>query len=99
MLTDINVIEINKILVLCGTARMTTSEINYLDAINTESATDCDNYKISQIVILDRLKNQTCNGSVISRLFHLADANGCQLQDKAVEKPAATIMYIGGGLV
>lgn len=98
MLTENDIIEINNILKLCGVARMSDSEINYLNAIGTTITTECDKYKTSQTVILDRLKSENCNKSAISRLFHLADANGCSLKEKAVEKPAATVMYLGGGL-
>lgn len=98
MLTENDVIEINNILKLCGVARMSDSEINYLNAIDTTITVECDKYKVSQTVILDRLKSENCGKNAISRLFHLARTNGCELQDKKVEKPAATVMLLGGGL-
>ncbi|MDG3034179.1 hypothetical protein P7245_22390 [Vibrio parahaemolyticus] len=88
MLSEENVIEINKILVLCNAPRLNEkSEIKYLNAIGAEIIEPCDNYKISQTVLLDRLKNQTGerNYSQLSRLKKLAEANGCTLTDKKPE--------------
>ena len=88
MLTNENTIDINKILVLCGATRLNEkSEIEYLNAIGAEVADPCDNYKISQTVLLDRLKNQTGerNYSQLARLKTLATANGCLLDDKKPE--------------
>lgn len=98
MLTETNIIEINKILSLCGVARMTTSEIDYLNAIGTTVTDDCGNYKVAQTVILDRLKSENCSKNALPRLYYLAEANSCSLQEKKVEKPEATVMLLGGGL-
>lgn len=98
MLTEENIVEINTILKLCGIARMTDSEIDYLNAIGTTITDDCDKYKTAQTIILDRLRNKTCNGNSMSRLYHLASADGCSLKEKEPEKPAATVMMLGGRL-
>lgn len=99
MLTNENVIEINRILVLCGAVRLNEkSEIEYLNAIGAEVVEPCDNYKVAQTVLLDRLKNQTGerNYSQLSRLKKLAEANGCQLDDKKPEaKQNQTVRIYG----
>lgn len=99
MLTDTDIININKTLSLCGVQRLTTQEIDFLNAIGTTIADVCDKYKTCQAVLLDRLKNKTCNGSALSRLKKLSKVDGCSLEEKQPERPPATIMYIGGGLV
>lgn len=98
MLEEKDIVEINNILKLCGVSRLSDSEIDYLNAIETTITEDCDYYKTAQTVLLDRMRNESCKSNALARLNRLAETNGCQLQQKEPEKPAAIPIYVGGGI-
>jgi hypothetical protein len=101
MLTEENIIDINEILILCGASRLNTEkDVSYLNAIGAEVNSKCDIYKVTQTVLLDRLKNQTGerNYSQLSRLKMLANAADCNIEDKKPEIKKATVPFFGGSL-
>lgn len=97
MLSEDDIIDINNILVLCDTPKLNpTKETAYLNAIGSEVTAESDKYKLAQIVILDRLKNQTAKGGQLSRLFHLAEAKGVSLTEKEVPEKEVTLPFLAG---
>jgi len=98
MLTQENIDEINRVLPLTGSVRLTKDEIDYLNAIDTTVYQDSDIYLITQTVLLLRLRNQKCGGDALSRLHKLALSKGFELKEKK-PKPKKAIIPIIGGMV
>lgn len=98
MLTQENIDDINVILNLCNATRLNTNEVDFLNAIGAESTTNCDNYTISQMVLVNRSKNSTTGNDQLSRLKMLSSANGCELEDKKAVEKTPNIPIYGGGL-
>lgn len=97
MLTEENLIKIDNILRSSGTTALSNQEIDFLNAVGTGIATDCDHYSLAQKVALERLKHQLCDRGVLSRLKQVAIAAGCALLDKKPQKPKPVIPLFGGG--
>lgn len=96
MLTQENIDELNQTLSICGAQRLTDDEIKFLNAIKTTIDDKCNMYLVTQSVLLVRLRNDKNQGSTLSRLKLLANANSCNLRDKKPERPRAIIPVIGG---
>lgn len=97
MLTTENIIDINNVLELCDQPKLTDSEIEFLNAVNTEVTTKCDIYVITQRVIIERGKIVDVKKS-ISRCQLLAQTNECDLHIKETKKDTPTIPIFGGRL-
>lgn len=98
-MTEEDIVEINKILELCGASKLNTNkDVNYLTALGLTVESECDKYSISQVVLLDRLKNQTGerNYGQLTRLRNLATAAGCPLEQKEPEAKKQTTVFFGG---
>lgn len=96
MLTEDDIIDINEILTLSDTQRMTSAEINYLNAVGSSVSNECDKYSIAKDIVNDRYRRGGAKDNVFSRLATLTKNAGCTYEEEKPEQVPATIMLLGG---
>ena len=80
MLTEDDIIGINKILRSVGNTALTELDIEYLNGIGTDVTEPCDLYIISQQVLVGRLSKMDCDNLQQEKLVDIANVQGCSLE-------------------
>ena len=98
MLSEIAIIEINDLLVLCDSYRLNQSEIDGLNKTGADPASTCQYYDTAQIVLTKRSKYDTTQNNSLEQLEILAGIDGCSITLEPEIIPAVNIPVFGGSL-
>ena len=98
MLSEIAIININDLLVLSDSYRMTQAEIDLLDKIGSDPATTCEYYDTAKIVLTNRSKTDTTQNLSLEQLQILATIDGCTIDLEPEIIPFVNIPVFGGSL-
>lgn len=98
MLSEIAIIEINKILVLVDSYRLNQSEIDVLNKTGADPVSVCDYYDTAQNVLTNRSKFDTSQNSSLEQLQALAKIDGCNITLEQELTPVVNIPVFGGSL-
>ena len=94
MIDHNHIIDINHILELCGAAKLTDEEINFMNATGQTVANDCDLYTVAYSVIIERSSSQDLT-KPIERIKTLADSKGCSITEQAIKKDPVNVPIFG----
>jgi hypothetical protein len=96
MLSEVAVIEINNLLTLSDSYRMSQFEIDVLNKTGADPQTECEYYDTAQIVLTDRSKTDTTQNNSLEQLQILANIDGCTITLETAIVPSVDIPVFGG---
>lgn len=98
MLTNDDLVKIDKVLQACGELRLSSKEERWLEYSKTEVKEECDIYRIAQKTIVQRDKGRTRKSGSLALVIELAADNGCELEQIEPEKRDTIPPLFCGGL-
>ena len=98
MLSEIAIIEINDLLVLSDSYRMSQFEIDVLNKTGADPIDTCGYYDTAQTVLTTRSKTDTTQNNSLEQLQILATLDGCTITLEAEIIPEVFIPVFGGSL-
>ncbi|HDM8140696.1 TPA: hypothetical protein P0E12_004986 [Vibrio harveyi] len=91
MLSEIAIIEIDKILELCDAFASTQREIDLCNSLSFEPSTTCQYYEVAKIILENRAISDNMANDQLNVLVALANVDGCEIELDPVEVPDVDI--------
>ena len=98
MLTEIAIVETNRLLALSGSYRMSQFEIDVLNKAGAYPQGPCDYYATAQAVLTERSKTDTSQNSSLKQLQIFANDDGCTITLEPEIIPVVNIPVFGGSI-
>ena len=98
MISEIAIIEVNKLIGLCDSYLMTQSEIDYLNQIGNAPVSICEYYDTTKIVFDRRVVTDSTINAALDMLAALSQLDGCTIELDPVLIPDVDIPIFAGAL-